>query len=407
MTDSAFGSAKRIARSSNTPLVLGNGLATLGMNMLIPVLPAYARSLGASATLVGLLLASFGITRLLVTLPSTWFADRVGVERMLVGSPAIITPIAVLCALAGGFWPLALFCTVEGAAAAAYSTVGTAAIKADPQRRGRALSTYQTAGLVGAAAGPVFGGVIGQRFGLEAPFLLYGILAAITTVLTYRWSRANGRVILDSPAPKAATRASSIWALLHLSQLIWLWPVAFAVVFARLGVQLVAAPLLGAWRLGLSARDIGVALSVGNATAMIAFYPAGWLGDHVSRKGVIAGGIIGMVTALLLFVSGGTLTTFIGASMALGASSALVGPTPLAYLQDVVQERDRIVAIALYRTIGDLGASIAPPLLGWLADRGGYRAPLVATIFLLLVTLGIFTIFTAARPLQPARHADT
>ena len=114
-----------------------------------------------------------------------------------------------------------------------------------------------------------------------------------------------------------------------------------------------------------------------------------------------------MVAALLIFVSGTTLTTFIGASMALGASGALVGPTPLAYLEDVVGESDRIVGIALYRTIGDLGASVAPPLLGWLADQGGYRAPLVATIFLLLVTLVIFTVFTAARPMIPAHLADT
>ncbi len=399
--------ARRSVGSLNVPLIIGNGLATLGMSMLIPVLPAYARSLGASATLVGVLLASFGITRLLVTLPSTWLAGRVGVERMLVGSPAIIAPASVLCALAGGFWPLALFCTVEGAAAAIYSTVGTAALKADPKRRGRALSTYQTAGLVGAAAGPVFGGLIGQRFGLQAPFLFYAALAAITTGLTYRWSRVVGRVILNAPAPSAEGRAHSLWSLLRAPQLIWLWPVAFAVVFARLGVQLVAAPLLGAWRLGLSARDIGVALSVGNATAMVAFYPAGWLADHVSRRAVIAGGVIGMVAALLLFASGTTLTTFIGANVALGASGALVGPTPLAYLQDVVQESERIVGIALYRTIGDLGASIAPPLLGWLADRGGYRAPLVATIVVLLVTLGIFTVFTAVRPMMPARLADT
>ncbi len=394
------------AGSLNVPLIIGNGLATLGMSMLIPVLPAYARSLGASATLVGLLLASFGVTRLLVTLPSTWFAGRMGVERMLVGSPAIIAPAAVLCAVAGGFWPLALFCTVEGAAAAAYSTVGTAAIKADPKRRGRALSTYQTAGLVGAAIGPVFGGVLGQRFGLQAPFLIYGALAAIATWLTYRWSRMTGRVVLGTSAPAPSGHANGVWALLRAPGLRWLWPVAFTVVFARLGVQLVAAPLLGAWRLGLNARDIGVALSVGNLTALVAFYPAGWLADHVSRKGVIAGGMIGMVAALLLFVSGATLATFIAASMVLGASGALVGPTPLAYLEDTIPEGERIVGIALYRTVGDLGASIAPPLLGWLADRGGYRAPLIATIFLLLATLGIFALLTAVRPMLPARHDE-
>ena len=91
--------------------------------MLAPVLPAYAQSLGASATLVGLLLASFGVTRLFVSLPASWLAGRVGHRRLLVGSPLITAPAAALCAAAGGFWVLALFCIVEGAAAPPWMTI--------------------------------------------------------------------------------------------------------------------------------------------------------------------------------------------------------------------------------------------------------------------------------------------
>ena len=43
------------ARSELITLAGGAGLTSLGMGLIIPVLPLYARSLGASATLVGLL----------------------------------------------------------------------------------------------------------------------------------------------------------------------------------------------------------------------------------------------------------------------------------------------------------------------------------------------------------------
>src|SRR5581483_10901404 len=104
------------ARSKGIALAGGAGLTSFGMGLLAPVLPSYAQSLGASATLVGLLLASFGITRLLMGLLAAGFARWVGYRRLLVGSPAIIAPVATLCALVGGFWALALFCLVEGAA---------------------------------------------------------------------------------------------------------------------------------------------------------------------------------------------------------------------------------------------------------------------------------------------------
>ncbi len=105
------------ARRTRLALAGGAGLASLGMGLLVPILPAYALSLGASATLVGLLLSGFGIMRLAVSLPSAWLARRVGLRRILVTSPALTAPAAAACALVWGFWPLAVFCLIEGGTA--------------------------------------------------------------------------------------------------------------------------------------------------------------------------------------------------------------------------------------------------------------------------------------------------
>ena len=65
-------------------------LSTLGMGLIVPVLPAYAESLGASPSLVGLLIAAFAATRLLVAFPAAWLAVWFGHRRLLVASPAIM-----------------------------------------------------------------------------------------------------------------------------------------------------------------------------------------------------------------------------------------------------------------------------------------------------------------------------
>lgn len=86
------------ARSELIALAGGAGLAPLGMGLIIPMLPLYARSLGTSPILVGLLLSSFWITRLLVNLPTTWLTRRVGYRRLFIYSLAIAAPLAVVCA---------------------------------------------------------------------------------------------------------------------------------------------------------------------------------------------------------------------------------------------------------------------------------------------------------------------
>ena len=389
-------------RTQTITLSISSGVVTFGMGLLAAVLPAYAQSLGASAALVGLLLASFGIARLLASLPAAWLARRVGERRMLVGSPAIIAPIAALCALPGGLWALALLCTAEGAAATAFATVSVAAIVGDagPERRGRSLAGYQSAGLLGAALGPAVGGTAAQLFGARAAFLLYAVLAALVAVWLH-W-RLDWPSAARSAAPAAHLEPASRPAgqLLIDPRLLALWPIAFALIFTRIGVQLVIAPLLGAGRLGQQPQGIGLALSLSSFAALAAFYPAGALADRYGRSVAIVLGGLGMAGALALFAVSESYAAFVGAALLLGAGSGLIGPAPAAYLADVVPARDRATGVGMYRTLGDLGATLAPPLLGWVADRSGYGAALLVAGAPLLIAASVFAWLAPAT--QPA-----
>lgn len=383
--------AGRRPGAETAALAGGAGITAFGMGLLAPILPGYAESLGASATLIGLLLAGFGVTRLLVGLPSAWLARRWGRRGLLIGSPAVTAPVAALCAAAGGFWALAAFCLVEGAAAAVYATVGTAAVAGDlrPKRRGRSLAVYQAAGLLGAALGPAIGGLLGQRFGPRAPFLLYGALAAAVAWWLHRTLGEQVPRSAGGQPPDAPPAESGELRRLLTPGLVSLWGLSFALVFARVGALLIGVPLLGAWRLRLAADQIGLALSLSALAALVAFYPGGWLADRYGRRLAAVGGGLGMVLALALLAGSRDFGGFLLAAGLLGVAGGLVGPAPTSYLADILPDRERDAGVALYRTFGDAGAAVAPPVLGWLADRGGGGAALLAAAAVLLLgTLG-------------------
>src|SRR5207245_10443025 len=54
------------------------GVNQLGFGSVVPVLPLYARSFGASQTAIGLAIAVYGLARFLVAVPVGQLADRVG-----------------------------------------------------------------------------------------------------------------------------------------------------------------------------------------------------------------------------------------------------------------------------------------------------------------------------------------
>ena len=373
--------------------------STLGMGMVVPILPSYAASLGATETLVGLLIAAFAATRLLVALPAAWLAGRIGHRRVLVGSPAITVPAALLCAAAGGFWTLGLFCVVEGALAGTSSIAGNSLVLVDaPEKRaGRAAGSYQAAGLVGASLGPLLGGLVGGYFGVPAVFIVYAGLTGLTAIWLYLAMDPQGRRLAVQPTETDPRMQRSTWRVLVGRDLWPLWLLAFALAFARVGTQLVAAPFIGVGRLGLRPEEIGVALSLGGLAALAVLYPAGWLADTFGRKAVIVVGGGGSAAALLLLASADAYVEFLFAALLFGIASGLAGPAPAAHLAQALPVPQRTLGLGVYRSAGEAGAVLAPAILGWSASGGEFELALFGSAGLVVISATSFAGLVSVR----------
>ena len=113
--------------------------------IVIPVLPAYAETFGASATDLGLVVAMFGVGRLVVNIPAGMLSERVDRRKLLMAAVLGVVVFQAATAFAPTFGVLLAmrFCTGLAGGVAITSGMALVADLTSTSSRGRAMSLLQ------------------------------------------------------------------------------------------------------------------------------------------------------------------------------------------------------------------------------------------------------------------------
>jgi MFS family permease len=360
-------------RGNSTLLMVcvATGIIMLGQGAIVPVLPLYAEDFEVSATMVGATISVFGLARVLLNLPAGILSDRVGRQVMLVGGAAITSIGYFLSALAGDIWQLLTFRFVAGAGSALFMTSAMTLVTdiSTTENRGRMLSYYQGSLLLGVSIGPALGGLVAELFGLRAPFIVVGMLAAVCVLWALRERPAPVTHVTSvpeavdeqrQPVPIAALLTNLGFTLASL--------VTFAIFFTRTGSRQSVLALFGNESLGLTAGALGAIFAMMALLNLAAIGPSGVWSDRYGRKAVIVPSALVASAGLVLFAFTDSIAVFIIAAIVTGIGTGLGGSAPAAYAADVVPAEARGVGMGLYRTYGDVGFVLGPVLLGWIID---------------------------------------
>jgi MFS transporter, DHA1 family, multidrug resistance protein len=379
-----------LAISTSTVLVMA------GQGVIAPVLPLYAESFGVGAATIGLTLSFFAVARMVLNVPLGVLSDRRGRRILLVGGPLVTAVGMIGSGLAPSIGVLLAWRLVAGAGSAMYMT-GAQVYLADistPGNRARFLGTNQGALLLGTAVGPAVGGFLADAAGLEAPFYLVGAAALLTCA--YGWLR------LPETRPEPAAEADAAagdrprrrpWVALVLSRdFLAVALVTLAIFFTRTGSRMTLMPLLAVGLLDFSVASLGLVFTAMAAINMVGLAPAAWLADHLGRKHAIVPSGIAVAAALALLSAGDTQVTFLLGAVALAVATSVAGPAPAAYAADVAPPGLRGLGMAMYRTAGDVGFVVGPPLLGAIADATTIRLALLANAGLVAVATVVFAL---------------
>jgi multidrug resistance protein len=377
----------------------------LGMSLISPILPLYARSFDVSYALASLAISMYAIGRFLADIPTGIAADRFGRKPIMVLGTILLTAASFLNALATSFWEFLLYRLIQGFGSSMWMT-GRTALLADilrPEERGRVMGYFQAFMLIGSSAGPTIGGIVAAIWGLGAPFYLYALTGLVSLIITIVWIRET-EYSRDRRGEEPSLSLQVFSRLLSNRSYTMACLATFTVFFMRTGIRGTMIPLYGDGVLGLDTASIGAVISYATFTNLLLTIPFGYATDYFGRKPTILFSLVVTGASSILFPVTSDYLQLSLAAVLLGIGTTGAGQAPLALATDASISEPKGLSMGLYRLFGDVGFIVGPIALGLIADYYGLRMPFYFTA--LLVFINAFLILLLAEETYSKRRLN-
>src|SRR4029077_11417471 len=206
----------------------------VGLTMIVPLLPFYATELGASATIVGLLVSAFSVAQLAVAPVWGRFSDHYGRRPAILAGLMLTGCAYVIFAFAGSLPVLLISRLVQGLGGGTIGVVQAyVADASSPEQRTKSLGWLSAVTSLGAVVGPAFGSLMVALGGQKLPGLAAAALSVLVAAFAWRYLRESREMRLSEShhAPSTTTgRAAIAQVLSHWHEpaprLIWIYAVA-------------------------------------------------------------------------------------------------------------------------------------------------------------------------------------
>jgi len=335
-----------------------------------PVLPLFARHLGATPAYIGAIAAASTIVGIGVSLPAGALSDLWGRRRVILVAGLVFASAPFLYLLVANPWQLAAVRVYHGLATAIFGPVALALI-ADlfRDRRGETMGWYSSTTLAGRALAPVIGGYLLYRLTYHAVYLGCGAAGVLALAVAYR---------LPAPAPLAALRrsrpardlAAGIASVIR-NRGILVTSLAEAVQYFAFGAVETFLPLY-ALGVGLNAFQIGSIFGAQILATTLTKPLMGRASDRYGRRPLIVAGLVVGAGAVACIPFAGAYAALLPIGLGFGLALAVVTASTAALVSELAQARAYGSALGAMSTIMDIGHAGGPIIAGVLIARWGY-----------------------------------
>jgi DHA1 family multidrug resistance protein-like MFS transporter len=373
---------------------------------LLPLIAPRAQELGADALGVGITVAAYSLTNLVLNLAGGVLTDRFG-RRLVVLTSLAVAPICIAAyGLADSFAVLLAARIVHGAFGG-FLMAALFAMLADAAPEGERGRTIGRAGaLIGLAAiiGPAAAGFAAQRVGSEPVFL------AVAAILALGFLAIGTSIPETLPRDARVARSPGAWRRLLSDPRLRL---AYLVIF---GMEAAVGIVTGFLKDGIIERQLAAGMDAERAlryatgaqgglfsvfaivAVVLMLSPIARQADRRGALGLSVAGIVALgISTTVLAISSGIEMDMVAMVM-YGLGFGLLFPAAAATVGIAAAWSERGRAYGLFNLSFDAGLAFGPLAAGALAVSALGLDPFVAATILLAIVAGLIPFVTRGRP---------
>ena len=361
----------------------------LGAGIVIPLLPLYAESLGASGIWLGAIFAGFSISRTIVTPIFGRLSDRSGRKPFICIGLFFYALISLGFIWADSVSQLVLIRLVHGVAGGMILPIAQAYVgDISPEgEEGKWMGYSNAAFFSGFGFGPLMGGVLTEHLGMDIAFFTMGGLNLLAFFIAVCFLPEISRQKLSASPPLSFREMS------QSGTMVGLFSFRLTLTFGRASF-FTFLPIFAAVSLGLRPNLIGVLLAVYLLLSSLLGIPAGRIADRFSRRFlVVLGCLISFIYLALVPLAHDfwqllalCVLGSLGGSIALPAASALTVEEGRKYGMGS--------AIAVFTMALSIGMAVGPIFSGAIVDFTSINSAFYLGAVMALVGAGLFAWFT-------------
>lgn len=354
-----------------------------------PLLPLFARELGAGPALVGFVMGASTLTGIVVKLPAGALSDVFGRRRLLIAGALVFASLPFTYLAVSTLFVLVLLRFVHGGATAIFGPVASASLSdvAPPASRGTWLSTYSTVQGTGQALGPVLAGYLIATGRFDLAFLASGLIGVAVPFIVAGWPQRPPAGPARAPWQEFRRGVVEVGR----DRLVIITSGAQAAQFVLNGMLNAFLPLYGRDVLGLTTSELGWMFGLQTVTTLAVRPVIGFVSDRAGRRWVIVTGLTTCGAAMLVLSMATNLTGTVTAILMYAAGVATTTAATSAYITDITRRARYGAAHGVFGTIYDIGDALGPIAAGLLVASLGY-----ASMFQIMAAVALVMAFVFA-----------
>ena len=355
-----------------------------------PTFSNYASGLGASLSLVGLLSSLAGLTQLFSSMWLGLQSDVRGRKIVIVLGLVVFSMSMFVFSLATSPWMLVPGRILFGLGTVSIFTIGAAYVGdvITVEERGLAFGLFATSMGMGATTGPFIGALIQPVVGIQGTYIWGGLLAASGAGVAWRGLSDTRLLRVGPPLIHRMPAVGSMLAILKNPNLLAACLVTLVANTSFIGLIASFFPVY-LTSLSLPQTTINGMFSVRAFFSTVTRLPAAIIGARISRWFfmLVALAVMGLVALAMSFTDRIVVLSILLVCEGIAFGSVLaVGQS---FVAEHSTQETRGAAIGMYSTVGSLGSTFSPLLLGIAADSWGIFAVFRLTAAVIGVGLAV------------------